>query len=283
MGLHRLRFFGLRKIAQLVPQVDPADRVALRFRQRLAQRAAGQAVDILVTAAPTRLQILRIRDQRFQVARAQFQCAQQPVILALFHFMLGARREPCGQGLRRLIRLQARHAVFRQMRQRGVHQAGVLDIVVGNGFRRIAFEQLAQPIRLFEMRRHLHHGHAGRDGTRRQRHGFQQRGGGRFAGQGGADPAILRHAVRPAKAADIRGAAEAEVTQDQMGVVGVGAGGDPGLEEVGGLRVGDGAVVEEGAGEDGFGVRILGVVGEPVLPFYVSVVGVEFGKSSGLD
>lgn len=201
MGLHRLRFFGLRKIAQLVPQVDPADRVALRFRQRLAQRAAGQAVDILITAAPTRLQILRIRDQRFQVARAQLQCAQQPVILALFYFMLGARREPCGQGLRRLIRLQARHAVFRQMRERGVHQAGFLDIVFRDGFRRIAFEQLAQPIRLFEMRRHLHHGHAGRDGTRRQRHGFQQRGGGGFAGQGGADPAILRHAVCPAKAA----------------------------------------------------------------------------------
>lgn len=37
-------------------------------------------------------------------------------------------------------------------------------------------------------------------------------------------------------------------------MVGVGAGGDPGLEEVGGLRGGDGAVVEESAGEDGFGV-----------------------------
>lgn len=47
MGPHRLRFFGLRKIAQLVLHADPADRVALRLRQRLAQWAAGQAVDIL--------------------------------------------------------------------------------------------------------------------------------------------------------------------------------------------------------------------------------------------
>lgn len=47
MGLHRLRFFGSRKIAQLVLHADPADRVALRLRQRLAQWAAGQAVDIL--------------------------------------------------------------------------------------------------------------------------------------------------------------------------------------------------------------------------------------------
>lgn len=68
MGLLRLRFFRFRKIAQLVPQADPADRVALRFRQRFALRAAGQTIDILATAAPTRLQILRIRDQRFQVA-----------------------------------------------------------------------------------------------------------------------------------------------------------------------------------------------------------------------
>lgn len=53
-----------------------------------------------------------------------------------------------------------------------------------------------------------------------------------------------------------------------MGVVGVGAGGDPGLEEVGGLRVGDGAVVEEGAGEGGFGVGlVLSGGGRPSLLF----------------
>lgn len=39
-------------------------------------------------------------------------------------------------------------------------------------------------------------------------------------------------------------------------MVGVGACGDAGLEEVGGLRVGDGAVVEEGAGMGGFGVVV---------------------------
>lgn len=126
------------------------------------------------------------------------------------------------------------------------------------------------------MRRHLHHGHAGRDGTRRQRHGFQQRGGGGFAGQGGADPAILRQAVRLAEAADIRGAAEAEVTRDQVCAIGVGAGGDPGLEKIGGLPVRDGAVVEEGAGEDGFGISgYLRVGSGPVSLLQIGVRGVE--------
>lgn len=67
-------------------------------------------------------------------------------------------------------------------------------------------------------------------------------------------------------------------------MVGVGAGGDPGLEEVGGVRVGDGAVVEEGAGEDGFGVGgILIGGGRPILLFQVGVVGVDLGKRAGLD
>lgn len=67
-------------------------------------------------------------------------------------------------------------------------------------------------------------------------------------------------------------------------MVGVGAGGDPGLEEVGGLRVGDGAVVEEGAGEGGFGVR-GNLVGRerPILLFQVGVVGVDFRERAGLD
>lgn len=69
-----------------------------------------------------------------------------------------------------------------------------------------------------------------------------------------------------------------------MRVVGVGAGGDPGLEEAGGLRVGDGAVVEEGAGEDGFGIRGNLAGGErPILLFQVDVVGVDLGKRAGLD
>lgn len=67
-------------------------------------------------------------------------------------------------------------------------------------------------------------------------------------------------------------------------MVGVGAGGDPGLEEVGGLRVGDGAVVEEGAGEGGFGVgRVLGVGGGPILLFQIAVVGVDLRKRAGLN
>lgn len=67
-------------------------------------------------------------------------------------------------------------------------------------------------------------------------------------------------------------------------MVGVGAGGDPGLEEVGGLPVRDGVVVEEGAGEDGFGVR-GNLVGRerPILLFQVGVVGVEFGERESLD
>lgn len=147
-----------------------------------------------------------------------------------------------------------------------------------------AFEQLAQPIRLFEVRRHLHHGHIGRDGARRKRLGFQQRGGGGFAGRDGADPPILRHAVRPAEATGIPGAAEAEVTRDQVGVVGVWAGGGPGLEEVGRLRAGDGPVVEEGAGEGGFGVGgILNMRGRPISLFQVAVIGVDSKKRAGLD
>lgn len=134
------------------------------------------------------------------------------------------------------------------------------------------------------MRRHLHHGYAGRDGARRERLGFQQRGGDGFAGQRGADPAILRHAVRPAEATDIRGAAEAEVTEDQMGVVGVGAGGDPGQKEVGSLRVGDGAVVKEGAGEDGLKIRGgFKVEGRPISLFQVGVMDVELGEGAGSD
>ena len=67
-------------------------------------------------------------------------------------------------------------------------------------------------------------------------------------------------------------------------MVGVGAGGDPGLEEVGGLRVGNGAVVEEGAGEDGFGIgRILGVGCGPILLFQIGVVGVDMEERAGLD
>lgn len=68
-----------------------------------------------------------------------------------------------------------------------------------------------------------------------------------------------------------------------MGVVGVGAGGDPGLEEVGGLRVGDGAVVEEGAGEDGFGGERIGGVRGPVLLFKVGVVRVDLRANTRLD
>lgn len=155
---------------------------------------------------PNALQILRIRGQRFHMAGAKFQRAQQPIILALIHLVLGTRRQPSGQGLRRLVRLQAWHAVVRQMRLRGVHQAGFLDIVFRNGFRGIAFEQLVQPIRLFEVRRHLHHGHAGRHRARRKRHGLQERCGGAFTCKRRADPAVLRDAVRPAEAADIRAA-----------------------------------------------------------------------------
>ena len=60
--------------------------------------------------------------------------------------------------------------------------------------------------------------------------------------------------------------------------------GDPGLQELGGLRVGDGAVVEEGAGEDGFGIS-GNLVGRerPILLFQVGVVDVDLGKSAGLD
>lgn len=66
-------------------------------------------------------------------------------------------------------------------------------------------------------------------------------------------------------------------------MVGVGAGGDPGLEEVGGLRVGDGAVVEEGAGEDGFGISgNLAGGGRPIVLFQVSVIGVDFREATTL-
>lgn len=62
-------------------------------------------------------------------------------------------------------------------------------------------------------------------------------------------------------------------------MVGVGAGGDPGLEEVGGLRVGDGAVVEEGAGEGGFGVgRVRYIRSGPIPLFQVGVVRLESGE-----
>lgn len=66
-------------------------------------------------------------------------------------------------------------------------------------------------------------------------------------------------------------------------MIGVGAGGDPGLEEVGGLRVGDCAVVEEGAGEDRFGVGgILTGRERPILLFQIGVVGVDLGKRARL-
>lgn len=66
-------------------------------------------------------------------------------------------------------------------------------------------------------------------------------------------------------------------------MVGVGAGGDPGLEEVGGLRVGDGAVVEEGAGEGGFGVqRVRCTCRGPILLLKLGEVGVDFADGVGL-
>lgn len=69
-----------------------------------------------------------------------------------------------------------------------------------------------------------------------------------------------------------------------MGVVGVGAGGDPVLEEVGGLRVGDGAVVEEGAGEGGFGVqRVRCTCRGPILLLKLGEVGVDLKEGAGID
>lgn len=133
--------------------------------------------------------------------------------------MLGTRRQARGQGIRRLFRRQARHAQLDQMGQRDVHHARLVDVLVRDGFRRVAQEQLAQPVRLLEMRAHLHHRHAGRERARRQRHRLHQRGGGAFTGQGGAQPAVLRHAVGPAVSPDVAGAAETEIAQYQMGVV----------------------------------------------------------------
>lgn len=67
-------------------------------------------------------------------------------------------------------------------------------------------------------------------------------------------------------------------------MVGVGAGGDPGLEEVGGLRVGDGAVVEEGAGEDGFGIgRVWCTCRAPIQLLQVGEIGVKTRECAGLN